>query len=289
MALITMHEILKESVQKKYAVGGFDTLNYAMTEGILNAAEERNRPVILMVIESLFHAPHAPAFFQYLTQRAEASSVPVALLLDHGSSFQAVMQAIRFGCTSVMLDASKLPLEENIARTRQVVQAAHACGISVEAEVGHVAGHEGNMIKGNDADQRAYTKVEQAVRFVEETSVDALAIAIGTVHGKFKGTPCLDLERLRTIRAAVSLPLVMHGGSGLSPQDFQNAIDSGINKVNIFTTVSLEATRVITEAVNTAEDTPHFHTLVDQAVEAISTSVTRHIDLFGTQPLEPDA
>ena len=193
MPLVTMNEILKESIEKKYAVGAFDTMDHVLTEAILGAAEGKGKPVILMTVDRVFKQPNYKSFFKYLIDRCEGSSVPVALHLDHGPSFESVMMAIRYGCTSVMLDGSSLPIEENIALTKKVCEVAHACGISVEGEIGHVSGHEGNMLDGNEPDESAYTKVEDAVRFAEETEVDALAIAIGTVHGVYKGCPEIGL------------------------------------------------------------------------------------------------
>ncbi|NMC29800.1 MAG: class II fructose-bisphosphate aldolase [Pelolinea sp.] len=285
MSLLTMQEILSESVAKHYAVGAFDTFDHSMTEAILRAAEGVDRPVILMVVEPLFQAPHFEWFFKYLVQRCEESTVPVALHLDHGFSFEGVMKAIRYGCTSVMMDGSNLPYAENVALTRKVVDVAHACGVTVEAEIGHVAGHEGNMLEGNVADESAFTKVEDARRFVEDTGVDALAIAFGTVHGVFKGEPRLDYERLKAIRETVSIPLVMHGGSGLSPEAFRKAVDNGINKINFFTGLSLGGANAIIKTVEERRKKLQFGDLVGAGMEGVSAIVREHIGIFGTQPL----
>lgn len=285
MALTTMKEILRETVAKKYAVGAFDTLDHCFTEAVLGAAEAKNRPVILMTLDRIFDTPKFELFFKYLVDRCECSSVPVALLLDHGSSFEAVMKAIRYGCTSVMLDGSSLPLEENIRLTKKVCEVAHACGISVEGEIGHVAGHEGNMIEGNVADSSTYTKVEEASRFVDETGVDALAIAFGTVHGVYKGEAKLDYHRLSEIRAAVSIPLVMHGGSGLSPEAFRTAISNGINKINFFTGMSLGATSEAKRVIEERSGKLYFGDIINAGVRRASEIVSEHIDIFGTQEL----
>ncbi len=285
MSLITMKEILRESVEKRYAVGAFDTFDHSMTEAILRAAEEKERPVILMVVEPLFQAPHFEWFFQYIVQRCEESTVPVALHLDHGFTFEGVMKAIRYGCTSVMLDGSSLPYAENVALTKKVVDVAHACGITVEAEIGHVAGHEGNMLEGNVADENAFTKVEDARRFAEDTGVDALAIAFGTVHGVFKGEPKLDYERLKEIRKTVSIPLVMHGGSGLSPEAFRKAVNNGINKINFFTGLSLGGANAIIKMVEERRKKLQFGELVSAGMDGVSAIVREHIEIFGTQPL----
>lgn len=280
-----MKEILSESIEKKYAVGAFDTMDHVITEAILGAAESRNKPVILMIPDFIFNKPHFERFTRYLVNRCEESSVPVCLHLDHGSSFEAVMLGIRYGCTSVMLDGSSLPFNENIALTKKVCEVAHACGISTEGEIGHVAGHEGNMLDGNVADESAYTKVEQAVQFVEETGVDALAIAIGTVHGVYKGTPKLDFVRLADIRKAVDVPLVLHGGSGLPAEDFRKAIKGGINKVNFFTGMSLGAANAVIKLVEERSKKLTIGDIVNTGMEAASQIVSEHLDIFGTQPL----
>jgi fructose-bisphosphate aldolase, class II len=285
MALVTMNEVLKESIARRYAVGAFDTIDHCLTEAILSAAEARGTPIILMVVGLVFKMPNIERFFKYLVDRCQCSSVPVALQLDHGSSFEEVMLAIRYGCTSVMLDGSSLPFDQNIAATRKVCEVAHACGISVEGEIGHVSGHEGNMLDGNIADADAYTKVEEAVLFARETNVDALAIAIGTVHGVYKGVPILDYERLRDIREAVTIPLVMHGGSGLSPEAFRLAIQNGMNKINFFTGMSLGASEAAKKIIEDRQGKLHFSEIVQAGMNKATEIVSEHIDIFGTQPL----
>jgi len=285
MSLITLNEILSESITKKYAVGAFDAWDHVITEAVLNAAEAKGKPIILMVPDFIFKQPNFERFFRYAVDRCEQSSIPVAFHLDHGSSFEYVMMSIRYGCTSVMLDGSSLPIEENIALTRKVCDVAHSCGISAEGEIGHVAGHEGNMLEGNVADSNAYTKVEDAVRFVEETGVDALAIAIGTVHGVYVGTPKLDFERLKAIRKAVSIPLVLHGGSGLPAEDFRKAIEFGINKVNFFTGMSLGAANAVIKLVEERSKKLTIGDIVNTGLNRASEIVSEHIDIFGTQPL----
>lgn len=286
MAIISMREILSESVDRRYAVGAFDTLNYSMTEAVVGAAEAKDRPIILMVLEQFFKTEGCELFFHYLVRRCEISSVPVALHLDHGSSFESVVKAIRYGCSSVMMDASMYPMDENIAITRRVVEVAHACGVSVEAEIGHVSGHEGDMLEGNVAEKSGYTRVEDAVRFVEETGVDALAVAFGTVHGVFKGEPQLDFNLLEKIRAAVPLPLVMHGGSGLSVDDFKKSIQLGINKINFFTGMSLAGAQAIGDFIEKSQKKHHFHELLKVGMDRISEVVREQIEIFGTHKLK---
>lgn len=285
MSLVTMKEVLSQSVEKKYAVGAFDTMDRVFTEAIIGAAEAKGVPIILMTVEWAFEKPDVELFMDYLVERCRRATVPVALHLDHGSSFEAVMKAIHYGCTSVMLDGSSLPFEENVALTQKVVEVAHACGVTVEAEIGHVAGHEGNMLDGNVADESAYTTVDEAIRFYEQTQVDCLAVAIGTVHGVYKGTPKLDYERLQAIRDALPIPIVMHGGSGLSPDDFKKAVAHGINKINFFTGMSLGAAEAVKNLIK-EKDKIQMGDIIDCGQQAAFDIVSEHIDIFGTLPLE---
>lgn len=181
-----------------------------------------------------------------------------------------------------MIDGSELPFEENIALTKKVVELAHACGVSVEAEIGHVAGHEAEILGDHEADETAYTNFEDAVRFYEETKVDALAVAIGTVHGIYKGEPKLDYERLRKLRDALPCPLVMHGGSGLSPEHFRKAIECGINKVNFYTGMAVAAADACRSYLMENERADMTDVL-DIAQESINDTVKTHIDIFGTK------
>ncbi len=284
MSLVTLTEILAESREKKYAVGAFDTFDAMNTEAVISAAEEKNVPVILMVCDYSFEAPNADRFFADALNRCRTASVPVCMHLDHGPSFEAVMKAIHYGCSSVMIDGSSLSLEENVAITKKVVEVAHACGVSVEAEIGHVAGHEGNTDDGNVADETAYTRLADAVRFYEETKVDALAVAIGTVHGVYKGEPKLDFDRLDAIREKIPVPLVMHGGSGLSEQNFKDAIRHGISKVNFYTGMSLAGANAAREYLD-ANKIADLGEAVEIGYKASKDVVLKHLDIFGTQPL----
>lgn len=284
MALVTMKKLLDEAKEKNYAVGAFDTLEYMTTEAILTAAEKKKVPIILMVMPMSLDAPDAEIFMGHLVKRCQKSTVPVALHLDHSPTFESCMKGIKYGCTSVMFDGSSLPFEENVAITKKVIEAAHACGITVEAEIGHVAGHEGNMLEGNVADPNAYTTVEEAVEFYDKTGVDCLAVAIGTVHGVYKGTPNIDYERLDAIKKALPVPVVLHGGSGLNDEDYKKLVAHGINKINFYTAMSLAGAAAAKKFV---EETPRFqYTDVIQAgKKAEEAVVSHHIGVFGTQPL----
>ena len=203
MSLVTLKEILRESIDKKYAVGAFDTFNPLMTEAILCAAEEEEKPVILMQIDHFFdeRRDHG-VYFRNIINMIEHMKTPVCLMLDHGESIENCMRAIHLGFSAVMFDGSMLPYEENVRETKALVRAAHACGVSVEAEIGHVGGLEGEADpEGSVADGSGFTEPEMAERFAAETGVDALAVAFGTVHGKYRGEVNLDFARLAKIRS----------------------------------------------------------------------------------------
>lgn len=230
--LVTLEEILRDAEERKYGVGLFNMLNLEMARGIIEAAEEQRSPIILGVAE--VHLPIIP--FEYasliMNKIARDASVPVCLHFDHGTDYKKILCALKGGFTSVMYDGSALPYEENIANSREISKIAHAMGASVEAELGHVGGAEGG---GDDGHEAMYTEVEQVNDFIDRADIDALAVAIGTAHGAYKSRPRLDIQRLADIYAVSKKPLVLHGGSGLSDDDFRNTIKNGIRKVNICT------------------------------------------------------
>lgn len=292
MGLVTLKEILSESIEKRYAVGAFDTMNHLMTEAILSAAEAERTPVILMFIDAMFPLRNDyDSYFKCIHEMIDHTTVPVALMLDHGGDFEGCMRAIHYGFSAVMFDGSMLSFEENVEKTREIVKLAHACGVSVEAEIGHVGGLEAAQQadpEGNEVDISGYSDPDMALRFALATEVDALAIAFGTVHGKFRGTPKLDYERLVKIRSMVNIPLVMHGGSGVSPEGFRQAVAHGINKVNISTAMIQAATEQMLRAVDKKQQV-NFLELYGVAQTAIQKTVREHIRIFGTQALEPYA
>lgn len=289
MSLITLKEILADSIEKKYAVGGFVTFDYYSTQAILNAAESTNGKAILMIPWPMIaNWKKRDEYIENTIRMIKNSSAQIALHLDHGSSFEECMQAIHSGFSSVMYDGSSLPFEENIRNTKRVVEAAHACGVSVEGEIGHVGGAEGGALitGGLTADSSLYTTVEEAVAFAKETGIDALAVAIGTVHGIVKGTPKLDLNRLADIRSAVDIPLVMHGGSGLSDETFQSAVQNGINKINYFTEMSLTASHAVKDYISKTGDKPiHMMEITQCAYSALEQLVEKQIRNFRLEKL----
>lgn len=283
MALVTLKELLDAANLGGYAVAAFDALDHASAEGIIMAAEELKQPVILMVPEAGLLFVDADMFMRFLVDRVQKATVPIALELDHGKSLDVIRQAIHCGFSSVMIDGSALPHAENIALTKQVVIEAHAAGVSVEAEIGHVGGGEGSF-EGSAVDESMYTNPADAQSFVEATGVDALAVAFGTVHGVFKGTPRLDIPRLQAIKARVGVPLVMHGGSGVSEADFVKAVAAGINKINLFTEISMAAVAKSVAHAQARENKVHFVELVYVAKMEVAGLAKKYIRLFHPTP-----
>jgi ketose-bisphosphate aldolase len=265
--------MLKKAQDEGYAVGLFDAHSYEGVTAILAAAVDQRSPVIIAPQVN----PRGPAADLVRGLVADVP-VPVAIELDHGRSFELVMECIRGGFTDVMIDASILPYEGNVALTKQVVAAAHAVSMGVEAEIGHVG--RGTAYDDVEARTATFTTPEDAVRFVSDTEVDILAVAIGSAHGMYRGTPELDLARLRQIRSAVDVPLVLHGGSGLSDDDFRAAIADGIAKINIYTNMALAAVDAMRESL---KDPEVRYRQVQQAAEGAIKGVVEHcMQVFGS-------
>ena len=278
MSLINLKEMLADADSKNYAVGMFDVVNSESLKAIISGAEECNSPIILALAE--VHLPWAPLeiFAPMMVNAARLSKVPVAVHLDHGLNFETIIKTIHYGFTSVMFDGSTLDYEENIKGSAEISKIAGTLNVSVEAELGHVGGEEGGNSDNNDM---FYTEPEKAIDFVERTKIDALAVAIGTVHGEYVKKPCLDLERLTEIHKKVNVPLVLHGGSGLSDDDFRNCIKKGIRKINIFTDMSYAGTNA---ARTLLEQKKKFHCQeVSEAMEKSMKEVVKEkINLFGS-------
>lgn len=248
MPLVNLRTVLEKARRERYAVGNFDVFNVEMVRGILDAAEETRSPVILAYGEAFEELAPMECFAPVMLGMARRSTVPVCVHLDHAVGYELILRAVHAGFTSVMNDASDKPLPRNVETTRKVVEVCRVFDVSVEAELGHVSGL-GDLYEN---DESIYTDVREAASFAKETGIDALAVAIGTVHGVYKEEPRLNFERLQEIRAAVDVPLVLHGGSGLSPDDFRRTIEYGICKVNIFTDLTLAAMRRIREDAGVA-------------------------------------
>lgn len=232
MPLVTTNEMLKKAQEGHYAVGAFNVENMEMVMAVLKAAEEMNSPVIMQTTPSTVKYAGLDYYLAMVRAAAKRTTVPVAMHLDHGNSFDLAMQALRTGYTSIMIDGSHESFEDNIALTRRVTDACAPSGISVEAELGKVGGKEDDLVADHDS---PYTDPQQAKEFAERTNVTSLAVAIGTAHGFYKGTPKLDFERLSAIREVVSIPLVLHGASGVPDDAVRESIKRGICKVNFAT------------------------------------------------------
>ncbi|TEB13652.1 class II fructose-1,6-bisphosphate aldolase [Pelotomaculum propionicicum] len=280
MPLVGVTELLRKAEAGGYAVGAFNCNNMEIVQAITAAAEAENAPVIMQASQGAIKYAGIDYITTMARLAAEQTSVPVALHLDHGTSFEQVVQCVRSGFTSVMIDGSKLSLAENIKLTKRVLDVARAVGVSVEAELGKIGGTEDDItVSERDA---FFTDPEEAKIFVSETGVDSLAIAIGTAHGQYKGTPKLDLERLEKIKSLVGIPIVLHGSSGVPDDAIRAAIGLGVRKVNIDTNIReafTEAARKVLEA-NPREIDPR--KMLGPAREAAINIIREKIRVFGS-------
>lgn len=244
MALVTSKELLLDAQKNHYAIGAFNVENMEMVQAVIAAAEELSAPVILQTTPGTLKYASAEMYFANVAAAARVAKVPVVMHLDHGSSFDLAMRAFRAGYTSVMIDGSQSPFEENVALSRRVVEACHAGGIPVEAELGKVGGKEDDLDGGSG---NGYTVPEEAALFAAQTGVDSLAVAIGTAHGVYKGIPKLDLERITQIRQLVDVPLVLHGTSGVPDDTVRECIARGMCKINYATDLRIAYTEGVRE------------------------------------------
>lgn len=252
MALVTTKQLLLDAQKGGYAVGAFNVENMEMVQAVIAAAEELHSPVIMQTTPSTVKYAGLDYFYANVKVAAEGASIPVAIHLDHGSSFELAMQALRAGYTSIMIDGSHESFADNIAVSKAVADACHPSGIPVEAELGKVGGKEDDLDGGED---NPYTDPQQAREFVEATGVDSLAVGIGTAHGVYKGVPKLDVERLSEIRKVVSIPLVLHGTSGVPDEAVRECIRRGICKVNYATDLRIAFTKGVHEVLGAKPDT----------------------------------
>ena len=271
--LVNLKDILKDAQDKKYAVGLFNTTDTDMLEGAITAAEELRSPIIIGTAEVLLPYGDLSLIAPSIIAAAKRASVPVAVHYDHGLTFDRCIEAMRLGFSSIMFDGSAGSIEDNLAATREMVKIAHSMGITVEGEIGHV----GEAKTGDNETADMYTTREEAIAFVEQTGVDALAIAIGTAHGVYKSKPKLDLQRLKDIRSALDTPLVLHGGSGLSDDDFRNTVKNGIAKINIFTDLCTAGEKAMRE-----NEGKWYLDIRNAKVEAIKEAVKNKMLLFGS-------
>ncbi len=243
MALVTSEEMLNKADKNGYAVGAFNVENMEMVMAVINACEELHSPAILQTTPSTVKYAGLDMYYANVAAAANRANVPIALHLDHGNSFELAMQALKAGYTSIMIDGSKKSFEENIEVSKKVADACRPNGIPVEAELGKVGGKEDDM----ECNSPGYTDPDDAVKFVEKTGINSLAVAIGTAHGIYKGEPKLDLERLSEIRKVVHIPLVLHGASGVPDETVKECIKRGISKVNFATELRIAYSNGIKE------------------------------------------
>ena len=278
MALVKMKDLLKRAEEKNIGCGAFSVGNMEMVKGVIRAAEELETPIILQIAEVRLKNSPLHLMGPMMVQAAKEAKVDVAVHLDHGLTFETVDKALDLGFTSVMLDASTLPFEENIAKVKTVVEKAQKYGATVEAELGLVGGSE----DGSCDHGIRCTDPDDAVVYARETGIDALAVAIGNAHGNYPVAPTLAFDVLKKIHEKVDIPLVLHGGSGITDKDFQRAISLGIRKVNI-ATASFNSLTAHVEKYMASTDKHNFFDLNEAMVQGTYENVKRHILVFNEQ------
>ena len=280
-------ELTQKAKAEGWAIGAFNINDIDTVEIILDAAEATKTPVIMQTWD--YYNPDSPEagrmtlkqserFMRYVRERSEHASIPVALHLDHCPTFDGCVRAIQYGACSVMIDASMKPFEENVALTQKVKEICHATGTCLEAEIGHVTGHANST-------GAVYTDVETAKKFYDETKVDMLAVSIGTVHGVYTSDPVLNYERIKELNEAIPAALVMHGSSGLSPEQFHDAVANGIVKINFATYLQLEAANAVKGFLAENPDKPRLGALVSAAHDAGVEYIKKHIGYFMTKSI----
>jgi fructose-bisphosphate aldolase class II len=278
--LVSGSELLRKARTEGYAVGAFSVHTAEMVQGVLEAAEEEKSPVLLQIGQRAIRYTGFATLVNYIHHFGRKVSVPVAIHLDHGNSFEQAIQAIRHGCTSVMYDGSHTPLQHNIEVTRQVVKAARAAGVSVEGELGKIAGVEDDL---SVSEEEAFlTDPSEALEFVEQTGVDSLAVAIGSAHGLYKKTPKLDFDRIEEIYRLTQIPLVLHGGSGIPDEQIRRAVSLGIAKINVDTELRAAFSLGLREAVESGLDGYDPYAYLRDAASRMKEIVRTKIRIFGS-------
>ncbi|MEF9940813.1 MAG: class II fructose-bisphosphate aldolase [Lachnospiraceae bacterium] len=288
--LVSLKEIMKDAQEKGYAVGAFNCPNLESVIAIIEAAEETESPVILNYAEVHGELITMDIIGPIMIRFAQKATVPVCVHLDHGESIESCIKAIQIGFSSVMIDASGVNYKENVSITKEVVRLAHSVGVTVEAELGHIFSSDKGLGEAGEietADTFAslddvYTDPDMAKDFVEKTGVDVLAIAFGTSHGIYTKKPVLDLERITKIKEKVDIPFVMHGGSGLSKEEFQIAVKNGVRKINYYTYMTLAGGKAVKQAMDIKEvdDNIFFHDIPVLATKAMKENVKEAIQVF---------
>ena len=276
--LVSMNDVLLPAKEGRYCVGFFNAVNVEMARAVIETAEELCAPVMVGTAEILLCANPLERVAEYLIPMAKKASVPVCVHYDHALTFEKCMEALKLGFSSVMYDCSTEDYETNLEKVREVVKICHAMGVTVEGELGHVGDNEGAGRLENPSDY--FTDPVMAADFVKRTGIDSLAVAVGNAHGDYKFPPKLDFERIETIAKSTGLPLVLHGGSGLSDDDFRIAIEKGICKVNIFTDIDKAGKAGIEEGLKNGAKS--MMGLIPYEIEAMKKVVANKIELFGS-------
>lgn len=275
--LVNMRDLLSDAQKGNYAVGSFSVANMEMVLGVIKAAEELNAPIILQIAEVRLKQSPLEIIGPLMVAAAKNAKVPVAVHFDHGKTIEKITQALDIGFTSVMFDSSHLPLDENIEFTKKIIEIARKYEASVEAEIGCVGGSE----DGSEDIAINCTKPEDAVKFENETGVDALAIAIGNAHGNYKSTPKLRFDILSEVEQKTHTPLVLHGGTGISPDDFVRCSKTGIKKINIATATFDRVEQSVRSAYENGSINGYYD-LQGAEVEGAYQNAKKHILIFGT-------
>lgn len=276
--LVNMNEILSEAKKGKYGIGFFNAVNVEMARAVIETAEELHAPVMIGTAEILLPVMSLEHVAEYLIPMAKKASVPVCVHYDHGLTFEKCMEALHLGFTSVMYDCSTEDYEVNIAKVKEMVRICHAMGVTVEGELGHVGDNEGAGKVENPSDY--FTNPDVALDYVQNTGVDSLAIAVGNAHGDYKFPPKLDFARIGKIAEMTGIPLVLHGGSGLSDDDFRTAVQKGICKVNIFTDIDKAGKAGIETGLQVGAKS--MMELIPYEMEAMKSVVRNKLELFGS-------
>jgi ketose-bisphosphate aldolase len=278
MSIVTNKELLDRAKAGHYAVAAFNTNNLEYIQAILQAASEKNAPVIIEAAKSEVDYMNGYVFVSMVKLLAENLSIPVGIHLDHGPSYEEALRCIRYGFTSVMYDGSSLPLEENIANTKRVVEAAHACGVPVEGEIG-VIGQAMDGPEGTKNDGAGLADPAQCERFVKETGVDCFAAAIGNAHGLYLSKPKLRFDLLQEIEKRTRVPLVMHGGTGIPAEDIRQAISLGVSKINFATVMRKGFIETIKAAIDANPTDYDLMKLIGKGKAKMTEIAKEHIDM----------
>ena len=279
--LVSGKEILNHAHENGYAVGAFNVNNMEQVQAIIEAAEQTNSPVIIQASQGGLTYAGVEFIAEMGKVAAKKASVPVAIHLDHGTDFKQIMLCLRNGFTSVMIDASHYELDENIRKTKQIIEMAHAVGVSVEAELGKIGGTEDDV--SVDEKDATYTDPAEAEKFVKETGVDYLAIAVGTAHGPYKGEPKLDFDRIKVLKERLNMPLVLHGSSGVPEKSIKKAVSLGINKINIDTDIRMAFHKAVKEFVSNHPDVYDPRKIVGPARTAMKEIIADKMRMFGSK------